>query len=156
MEIKKGIGVSPGVVIGTAVVLDAEDLVIPRRTVAPEQAEAEAQRLGQAIANTVVDLTKLRDQVTEQHGKVSSEGRPVAACIGLGVPALGLSVGRRAAAAQIGLIHHIVVEQRKLVQQLQGRGGPDRFRMPRPVDLTAGGDISPMAHGGPDPLASLV
>ena len=33
MEIKKGIGVSPGVVISTAVVLDAEDLVIPKRHV---------------------------------------------------------------------------------------------------------------------------
>ena len=28
MEIKNGIGVSPGVVIGTAIVLDAEDLVV--------------------------------------------------------------------------------------------------------------------------------
>ena len=35
MEIKKGIGVSPGVVISTAVVLDAEDLLIPKRTVPP-------------------------------------------------------------------------------------------------------------------------
>ena len=33
MEIKKGISVSPGVVISTAVVLDAEDLVIPKRLV---------------------------------------------------------------------------------------------------------------------------
>ena len=31
---RKGIGVSPGVVIGTAIVLDAEDLLIPKRVVA--------------------------------------------------------------------------------------------------------------------------
>jgi phosphotransferase system enzyme I (PtsI) len=69
MEIKKGIGVSPGVVISTAVVLDAEDLVIPKRTVEPDHVQAEIERLGKAVAKAVVDLTKLRDNVTAQHGK---------------------------------------------------------------------------------------
>src|SRR5438874_4095829 len=69
MEIRKGIGVSPGVVISTAVVLDAEDLVIPRRMITEAEASAEAQRLGTAIAQTVVDLTRLRDEVTARHGK---------------------------------------------------------------------------------------
>ena len=69
MEIKKGIGVSPGVVISTAVVLDAEDLVIPKRHVDAEQIGAEIGRLGQAIATSVVELTRLRDNVTSQHGK---------------------------------------------------------------------------------------
>src|SRR4051794_30130174 len=69
MEIRKGIGVSPGVVISTAVVLDAEDLVIPRRMVPDGDVPAETQRLGQAIANTVVDLPRLRDEVTARHGK---------------------------------------------------------------------------------------
>src|SRR2546423_9411233 len=69
MEIKKGIGVSPGVVISTAVVLEAEDLVIPRRNIAPAQIQDEIQRLSDAIATSVVELTKLRDDVTSQHGK---------------------------------------------------------------------------------------
>src|SRR5215211_58628 len=69
MEIKKGIGVSPGVVISTAVVLDAEDLLIPRRRIEPDQVPAEVERLGKAVAESVVDLTKLRDDVTTQHGK---------------------------------------------------------------------------------------
>src|SRR5215213_746147 len=69
MEIKKGIGVSPGVVIGTAVVLDAEDLVIPRRHVTAEQVTGEIQRFKDAVATAVVDLTKLRDAVAHQHGK---------------------------------------------------------------------------------------
>src|SRR3712207_2251210 len=69
MEIRKGIGVSPGVVIATAVVLDAEDLVVPRRHVDAAQAVTEVQRLGDAIATAVVDLTKLRDEVTTAHGK---------------------------------------------------------------------------------------
>ena len=69
MEIKKGIGVSPGVVISTAVVLDAEDLVIPQRLVAADQVQAEIERLGKSVAKAVVDLTRLRDNVTAQHGK---------------------------------------------------------------------------------------
>src|SRR5688572_1374509 len=69
MEIKKGIGVSPGVVIGTAVVLDAEDLVVPRRMVAPEETGGEAERLGRAIAESMVELTDLRNAVTAKHGK---------------------------------------------------------------------------------------
>src|SRR5262245_22296989 len=69
MEIRKGIGVSPGVVISTAIVLDAEDIVIPRRTIAPEDGPAEIERLGKAIAQAVVDIQKLRDEVTTRAGK---------------------------------------------------------------------------------------
>ena len=45
MEIKKGIGVSPGVVISTAVVLDAEDLLIPKRQVDAAEVAGEVERL---------------------------------------------------------------------------------------------------------------
>ena len=69
MEIRKGIGVSPGVVISTAVVLDAEALVIQKRTVAPTDLPAEHQRLGHAIAQTIVELTRLRDEISARHGK---------------------------------------------------------------------------------------
>src|SRR2546423_7299687 len=69
MEIRKGIGVSPGVVISTAVVLDAEALVIQKRTVAPSDIPAEHQRLGHAIAQTIVELTRLRDEISARHGK---------------------------------------------------------------------------------------
>ena len=41
MEIKKGIGVSPGVVISTAVVLDAEDASHSRRAI-PADSEVPA------------------------------------------------------------------------------------------------------------------
>ncbi len=69
MEIKKGIAVSPGVVISTAVVLDAEDLLIPKRKIDPQAVPAELERLGQAVATCVVDLTRLRDDVAAKHGK---------------------------------------------------------------------------------------
>lgn len=69
MEIKKGIGVSPGVVISTAVVLDAEDLLIPKRTVPPDEVQNEIQRLKNAIAASIDDLTNLRAAITAKHGK---------------------------------------------------------------------------------------
>src|SRR5688572_8697516 len=73
MEIKKGIGVSPGVVISTAIVLDAEDLRIPKRIVEAKQVPAEIERLNQAIADSVVELANLRDVVAKQHGKEIGE-----------------------------------------------------------------------------------
>jgi phosphotransferase system enzyme I (PtsI) len=69
MEIKKGIGVSPGVVISTAVVLDAEDLLIPRRTVERAGVPAEEDRFKRAVAETVAELKHLRDEITAKHGK---------------------------------------------------------------------------------------
>ncbi|HET6251917.1 MAG TPA: phosphoenolpyruvate--protein phosphotransferase [Tepidisphaeraceae bacterium] len=69
MEIKKGIGVSPGVVISTAIVLDAEDLVIPKRLITPQQADAELQRLADAVAQAVNDVTTLRDAFAAEVGK---------------------------------------------------------------------------------------
>lgn len=69
MEIKKGIGVSPGVVISTAIVLDAENLTIPRRRVDAEQVPDEIERLGKAVAQSVVDLTRLREETSAKHGR---------------------------------------------------------------------------------------
>src|SRR5688572_20140933 len=73
MEIKKGIGVSPGVVISTAIVLDAEDLRIPKRIVEPDQVPVEIERLNHAIADSVVELANLRDVTARQHGKEIGE-----------------------------------------------------------------------------------
>ena len=68
MEIKKGIGVSPGVVISTAVVLDAEDLLIPKRQVDVAQVPHEVERLEKAVADSIADLTQLRDNLTSHAG----------------------------------------------------------------------------------------
>lgn len=69
MEIKKGTGVSPGVVISTAIVLEAADLVIPKRYVDPSQTDAEIDRFQKSVTDAVANLGKLRDDVTAQHGK---------------------------------------------------------------------------------------
>ena len=69
MEIKKGIGVSPGVVIGAALVLDAENIVVPKRQVDVAHLPAEVDRLHRAIATSVADLTTQREEVTGKYGK---------------------------------------------------------------------------------------
>lgn len=70
MEIlKKGIGVSPGIVIGTAIVLDAENLLIPERHVPAHQVENEFERLQQGIGRALGDLDNVRNAVRSKHGK---------------------------------------------------------------------------------------
>ncbi|MGC4032125.1 MAG: phosphoenolpyruvate--protein phosphotransferase [Tepidisphaeraceae bacterium] len=68
MEIIKGIGVSPGVVICPAVVLDAEDLVIPRRLVDAQSVEGEVTRLREAFAQAAADLGTFRTKLNADHG----------------------------------------------------------------------------------------
>lgn len=69
MEIKKGIGVSPGIAISTAIVLDAEDLLIPRRTIEPAEVGREVQRLKHALSQSQADLAALRSGIAAKHGK---------------------------------------------------------------------------------------
>lgn len=69
MEIKKGIGVSPGVVIGTAVVFDAEDTVIPRRTITADGVAGEVAKLHEALDAAGVEVRQLREKVDGEHGQ---------------------------------------------------------------------------------------
>ena len=56
MEILRGIAVSPGVAIGEAVILDAEDYRIPYRSVEPADVPAELERLGAALEASLSEL----------------------------------------------------------------------------------------------------
>ena len=69
MEILKGIGVSPGVAICAAVVLDAEDLLIPSRRVPAADAPAEVGRFDAAVESAAAEVRKLQADLTESHGK---------------------------------------------------------------------------------------
>jgi phosphoenolpyruvate-protein phosphotransferase (PTS system enzyme I) len=69
MEIKKGIGVSPGVAISTAIVLDADNLIIPRRNIPEGKADAEFQRLTHALDQTVKELSAQRDELLANQRK---------------------------------------------------------------------------------------
>ena len=68
MEIHKGIGVSPGVAISRAVVVDAEDIRVPKRPIKPKAVDAERERLRVAYESAREDLSGLRDQMKSEHG----------------------------------------------------------------------------------------
>ena len=72
METRKGIGVSPGVAIASAFVLETEEYRVPRRTIAPDQVDPELARLDHAIADSQVELEELR------RGAVSTLGEDTA------------------------------------------------------------------------------
>jgi phosphotransferase system enzyme I (PtsI) len=67
MEIRKGIPVSPGVVISTAVVLDAEDLVIPRRTIDPARVDSEVARFHAALELSLQQVQALRQNMMQRY-----------------------------------------------------------------------------------------
>src|SRR5690606_7136337 len=69
MEIKKGIAVSPGVAIGPAVVLEAEEYRIKRKTVAPEEVERELERLAQGFRDSLAEIHALRENMSRQLGQ---------------------------------------------------------------------------------------
>jgi phosphotransferase system enzyme I (PtsI) len=68
MLIKKGIPVSPGVVITKAVVLDAEDQPVSKRTVPPARIPDELTRLQHALEASSKDIEQLRAQAEAQVG----------------------------------------------------------------------------------------
>jgi phosphotransferase system enzyme I (PtsI) len=60
MEVIKGIAVSPGIVVGKALLLGAAETHVPKRTIRPEETEAEVARFRAAVAAAVADLGELR------------------------------------------------------------------------------------------------
>ncbi len=69
MKVKKGIGVSPGVAIAPAVVVDTEEYDIPQRHVPVEHAQAEISRLQQAVQVSKAELSDLRQSTVDRIGK---------------------------------------------------------------------------------------
>ena len=69
MKIKKGIGVSPGVAIAPAVVLDAEEFDIPQRHVPADNVRAELGRLRKTISVSKNEILDLRKRTAERIGK---------------------------------------------------------------------------------------
>ena len=69
MRIRKGIGVSPGVAIAPAVVLDTEEFDIPRHEVPADLGQAEIDRLARALEVSKGEILELRDRTAERVGK---------------------------------------------------------------------------------------
>ncbi len=68
MEVRRGIAVSPGVAIGPAFVLEAEDIRIPRRFIHPEEVEAEMERFSRAVESAEEEIRNFRDRLSEEIG----------------------------------------------------------------------------------------
>lgn len=68
MQKLEGIAVSPGVVIGEALVMDNEGFRIPRRFVARDAVEDELERLDLAITATGEEIGRNRDAVSRELG----------------------------------------------------------------------------------------
>lgn len=68
MEILRGISVTPGVAIGAAVILDAEDYRIPFRSVKPDRVEGELSRLAQAFEDSTQEIEVQSNTLRSDHG----------------------------------------------------------------------------------------
>jgi len=66
MQILKGIGVSPGVVIGRAFLLDDDARHVPRREVPEADVPHQHERINAAISISVSELETLRDRVARE------------------------------------------------------------------------------------------
>jgi phosphotransferase system enzyme I (PtsI) len=69
MQKLQGIAVSPGVVIGEALVMDNEGFRIPRRFVTRDAVDEELERLGKAIAAASEEIARNRDAVSQELGE---------------------------------------------------------------------------------------
>jgi len=69
MKIRKGIGVSPGVAVAPAVLIDAEEFDIPHHRIPVDLGQAEIDRLDRALEISKGDILELRDKTAERLGK---------------------------------------------------------------------------------------
>jgi len=69
MQIKKGIPVSPGIAIAEALVLDAQDQPVPRRSIAPGRVNQELARIDAAVKASIKEIQELRKQTAEALGE---------------------------------------------------------------------------------------
>ncbi len=93
-------------------------------------------------------------QVAEQDCPGPAESGGITQPAGVSVQGLELAVCGWLAAANVGGIHHVVMDQRAGVQQFKAAGcGDDRVEF---VSLghACRGDVAPGAEAGPDALAS--
>jgi len=68
MPLKRGVGVSSGVVIGTALVLETEDVRVPRRFVRTDQTDHEVQLVEKAFTAAQAEVGGERERFAERAG----------------------------------------------------------------------------------------
>lgn len=70
MEIKKGIPVSPGIVIAKCMILDVEDFHLQPRAISPIQVDDEKKRVRNAFADAVYQLSELESSQNIEEGSI--------------------------------------------------------------------------------------
>ncbi len=70
MEIRKGIGVSPGIAIAKSVVIDSEEYRIPRRSIMSSQRKTEMRRVRQAFGEAIAELSQLKAAQSVEERKI--------------------------------------------------------------------------------------
>ena len=73
MFTKRGIPVSPGVAVLTAVVLDAEDRAVPRRSIPQALADHHVRRVDKALEESIRQLTEVRQRTADTLGEELSK-----------------------------------------------------------------------------------
>jgi len=68
-----GLGVSPGIAVGPAHVVEAGFIDVPEYTIAEDAVEAERQRFADALAKSQRQLKKLKDKSAALHGTAAEE-----------------------------------------------------------------------------------
>lgn len=136
MEKITGIGVSPGIVVGRAFVLDDEHRRIPRRPIAPESVERQIQRLHDAIDASVADLERVRAQAEVDMGRDAAQ-------------IFSFHIGMLKDRVMIGSIEEVIRDQlvtaEYAVDHIFGQWA-DRFRaMPDSAFTTKVNDITDLA-----------
>ncbi len=69
MQVRSGIAVSPGVVVGQALVLGSENFRIPQKFVGRDAVEAEILRFRTALDHVCTDIEENEILVTDKMGK---------------------------------------------------------------------------------------
>lgn len=167
MEIKKGIAVSPGVVIASAVVLESEEFRIRQKTVSVDEIPAELARLNAGFEASLAEVNALRDSMARQLGRdiaaifdfhygVLSQSR-IREQIALLINQRNYSAAyatrevlrgfqRRFLSMEDELLRDRVRDirdiERRLLRQISGQGGEDLAHLTEPVILVAH-DLTP-------------
>jgi phosphoenolpyruvate-protein phosphotransferase (PTS system enzyme I) len=150
----QGIGVSPGVAFGPAVIVRLEVPDVPNRFIADDEVEAELIRLRLAVAGVVELLTGLRERVRERAGREESHIfdaqilmaqdpdflRQVEQCIQDGMSAetsyefKALEIQRTWAGSGNAMLRDRLADlaaiHNRMLQRLLGRGGEELWSLP--------------------------
>src|SRR3990167_3772399 len=69
MKTLKGIAASPGVAIGKVLLLDSEEMAIPKREIKDSMVPKEIARFEEALTQTRAEILNIRDKISQEIGK---------------------------------------------------------------------------------------